>query len=318
MAFGALKGTFTGTANSITNPFAATGSVAVVVGDAVVAVLGEQIALTVTAVTDNLGNTYVAVNAGTDGGSITGRAFYSRVTVAGTITSLNATTTGSTNNVAFVGAAIEGPFMISPLDAAPANNNNTDNASPFTCPATGTLAQANEVVISWMCGQSNATWLATSPNLKAIQAISQSVADTIIGYQVVAATTSIAPEFTGTNPTASVQGTFSLKQAAQAFSIVAGVGAYAITGTAATPELGRRVSADAGSYAISGSPVGLLLGKRVVAGGGTYAIVGETATLRRTWRVGADTEAYVVVGSNVNLALGGAGNSVAGRMFMVM
>ena len=48
---------------------------------------GQQTSLTVTAVTDNLGNTYSATNAGSDNGNITGRAFYSRVTVPGTLTS---------------------------------------------------------------------------------------------------------------------------------------------------------------------------------------------------------------------------------------
>lgn len=215
MAFGDLLGTFTVAQNSITNPTAAslvTGSGAVAVGDLVVAVLGEQTALTVTAVDDNLGNTYAAQNAGTDGGTITGRMFYSRVTNAGTISSISATCSASADNVAMVAAIFDGPFAVSPIDANPANNNNTDNASPFTCPATGTLAQADELVVAWMCGQSNATWLATSPNLKATQVVSQSVADTILGYQVVASTSTVSPEFTGTNPSASVQGTASFKK----------------------------------------------------------------------------------------------------------
>jgi len=42
MAFGALLGTLTGNAISITNPFSATGSVVVSVGDLVVAVIAQQ------------------------------------------------------------------------------------------------------------------------------------------------------------------------------------------------------------------------------------------------------------------------------------
>jgi len=36
--------------------------------------------------------------------------------------------------------------------------------------------------------------------------------DVILGYQVVAATTTLSPAFTGTNPSASVQGTMSFKK----------------------------------------------------------------------------------------------------------
>jgi hypothetical protein len=63
-----------------------------------------------------------------------------------------------------------------------------------------------------MAGTSGSTWLATAPNTKAGDAISQSVADVILGYQVVAATTTVSPAFTGTNPSASVQGTMSFKK----------------------------------------------------------------------------------------------------------
>lgn len=210
MAFGDLKGSaLTGAANSITNPISATGSVAVAIGDLIVGVIGEQTNLTATACGDNLhgASTYSAVNAGTDGGTITGRCFYKVVTTSGTLTSVDFVATASADNVSVVAAVFEGPFKSSPLDKAPANNNNTDNSSPFTCPATGTLTQADELVICWMTGQSNATWSATSPLLKAGQQTSQSVADTILGYKTVSSTTTTSPEFTGTNPSASVQGT---------------------------------------------------------------------------------------------------------------
>src|SRR5688572_1928328 len=135
MAFGDVKGTFTANAVSITNPFVAAGSVAVVVGDLIFAVINQQTALTATACADNLGNTYTATNAGVDSGTSTGRAFYSRVTVAGTITFVRFTTTASANNVTGVAVSFEGPFTSPPIDANPANVS--DVASPFTGPATG-------------------------------------------------------------------------------------------------------------------------------------------------------------------------------------
>src|SRR5688572_957274 len=121
MAFGDLKGTLGGNANSITNPFNATGSVAVAVGDLVYAVLGQQTNLTVTACADNLFNTYIETQLGLDAGTSTGRAFYTRVTMPGTLTTISATTTGSTNDVAFLAAVIEGPFEVRAIDANPTN-----------------------------------------------------------------------------------------------------------------------------------------------------------------------------------------------------
>src|SRR5215211_5595091 len=102
MAFGDLKGTLVVNANSITNPIAAAGSVAVNIGDLVYAVFAEQLTVTVTTVSDNLGNTYTATAAGTDAGTSTGRAYWSRVTVAGTLTSVSAVATASGNNVAAI------------------------------------------------------------------------------------------------------------------------------------------------------------------------------------------------------------------------
>jgi hypothetical protein len=210
MAQGDRKGGLSVTANSITNPIAAVGSVAVAVGDLVVAVIAEQTAITATTVTDNLGNTYTDKSAGTDAGNITARAYYSRVTTAGTLTSVSAVATASSNNVSFIADVFEGPFETSPLDTNPANITS-DVTSPFTCPSTGTLAQASELVVCFASRVGNAAFTATSPNLKGGEAFSQAVAGVTIGYQVVSATTAVAPEFTGTNPTQMVLGTWSFK-----------------------------------------------------------------------------------------------------------
>lgn len=212
MAFGGLKGTLTGNANSITNPFAATGSVAVVVGDLVYAVLGQQTALTVTACSDNLGNTYTATQVGLDAGTSTGRAFRSRVTVAGTLTSVSATTTASANDVAFLAAVIEGPFELVPQDANP-TNISTDITSPFTCPATGVLGQDREVVIAWGAAASGTAWAATSPNLLAGNVANATNIKVAIGYQAVTATTAVTPAFTAAaNPGSCVLGTTSFRR----------------------------------------------------------------------------------------------------------
>lgn len=214
MAFGGLKGTLTGSAASITASNSIAGSVAVAVGDLIFAVSCQQTALTSTAATDNLGNIYTAQNAGTlSGAAVSGRAFWSLVTVAGTLTSIAIAATASANDWCGVAGVIEGPFDPSPLDTNPANIT-TDITSPFTCPATGTLAQASEVVMAWgaTTNASNFSWSATSPNLLAIGASSALIVRVALGYQAVSATTTVSPEFTaGGNPTADVLGTCSFK-----------------------------------------------------------------------------------------------------------
>lgn len=213
MAFGALKGTLTGNATSISTSAPLTGSVAVVVGDLVYAVFGEQTAPTTTTVSDNLGNTYAATQVATDAGTSTGHAYWARVTVAGTLTTITAVASGGSSNFAGFAAVIEGPFHTSPLDANP-TNITTDITSPFTCPPTGTLAQASEVVMAWGVATGSTVWAATSPNLLAGQAATATILHTVIGYQAVAATTTVSPAFTAaSNPSDCVLGTTSFKAA---------------------------------------------------------------------------------------------------------
>src|SRR5262245_47242155 len=166
MAFGGLKGTLTGNGASIGTSNALTGSVAVAVGDLVFAVLGQQTNLTATGASSSLVTSYAAQNAGTDGGAATGRAFYGIVTSAGTLTQVDVAAASSSNDWCGLAAVIEGPFVSSPIDGNPANITS-DISSPFTCPLSGTLAQAHEVVIGWGAADGSTTWAATSPNLLA-------------------------------------------------------------------------------------------------------------------------------------------------------
>jgi hypothetical protein len=221
MAFGSLRGTvFTANAASITDPFDTTGSQAVSVGDLIVFVLGQQTSRTVDTVADNLdANNYTALTAGTDPGTSTCRAYYKIATVAGTLTTITAQTTGSTNNVCTIAGVFEGPFVA--IDANPAENNNTDNTSPFTCPSTGVLnfnGSTHELVVCWATGTGNTAYAATAPNLLAGNSATSSVMKVALGYQVVTATTAVAPEFTAAaNPTDSVQGTASFRSGLDVF-----------------------------------------------------------------------------------------------------
>jgi hypothetical protein len=223
MAFGALKGTLSGTSGSITSPFAVTtgGPVTVAVGDLVIAVLTQQTALTVTGVTDNLGNTYTAQNVGTDAGAVTGRAFYSRVTVAGSLTTVTFAATASANDVAAAAAVIEGPFAAPPIDKNLANVTN-DITSPFSATVTGTLTQADEVVAAWCSMQPGVTtWAASAPLTRHV-AVATGNVGVVISTATVAATTSVAPEHTnGVNPSSSVLGSMTFMKAAGGETITA-------------------------------------------------------------------------------------------------
>jgi hypothetical protein len=212
MAFGDLRGTLTGSGASVgtTNAFSTGGPITVAVGDLVFVCFGQQTALTASGVTDNLGNTYSAQNAGTDSGTATGRAFYSPVTVAGSLSTVTVAATSSANDYCGVVAVIAGPFTAAPLDKSPANTDLTTPASPFTCPATGTLSQAAEVIMAWGIGSQSTTWAATSPNLLANNANSSTNIKAAVGYQVVNSTSTVSPVFTaGSNPTDAAVGTAS-------------------------------------------------------------------------------------------------------------
>lgn len=214
MAFGALKGSLTLSLATIVNPADAAGSVVVAVGDLIFVCIAEQTGLTAgTPATDNLGNTYTALTAGTlNGTAVSVRCYYSRVTVAGTLTVIHIPCTGSTHNVTVSAEVIEGPFTASPLDVNPAVAT-TDVTSPFTTPLTGTLAQADEVVIAYGAANYGTVWTATSPNLLGKDTNSATLVKCATGYQKVTATTSISADFAAAaNPTAIILGICSFKK----------------------------------------------------------------------------------------------------------
>ena len=212
MAWGDLKGALGGSSASITNPIDATGSVSVAYGDLIIAVIAETITLSSTGVTDNLGNSYTAQNAGTDAGTATGRCFYSIATVAGTLTAVHFAAVASSNDVAVAASVFTGPF--GPIDRNIANGSSSDLSSPFSCPATGTLTQANEFVVCWGTANYGTVWTATSPLLLAKDQAFSTTTKCAIGYKVVSATTTTTPSFASvSNPTQDVLGTLTFRKA---------------------------------------------------------------------------------------------------------
>jgi len=209
MAFAAEQGT------AITDPVTIDGSsdqplnsTAVEVGDLIIATLGQQTALTLTAVTDNLGNTYVAQNAGTDTGNVTGRMFYARVTVPGNLTSVSFDTTSSVNNYAATVVVFKGPFIVSPLDENPVNLEG-DITSPVTCPDPGFTTISKEIHFSWVVseGGNRPTGMGVGTFLNSI-VDSESLVSVGQGYTLADATGESVHTFTyGSNPTDTITGT---------------------------------------------------------------------------------------------------------------
>jgi hypothetical protein len=235
------------------------------------------------------------------------------VTTAGTLTQISVVATASGNNVAACATVVEGPFAAPPIDANPANV--IDVTSPYTCPSTGTLAQANEVVIGWMCGTGNGTHTASAPGTLDRSTISQAIIRTSIQRIVVTATTAVAPEFTASAvPTDACQGTMSFKRAAEDtatlldkwyvplslpviydwgaeqafastlfFSAVTGAytttispGSIPIAGASVSPVFATTESITAGSVPITGQTVTAVLGFTDAIVAGSVPITGQT------------------------------------------
>jgi hypothetical protein len=183
--------------------------VTVALGDLIVLVGAQQTTNTFTGGSDNLGNTYTAQNAGTISGNTGGRFFYSVVTVAGTLTTVNMLAGAVSNARAVAAAAFSGPFAASPVDISPANTSG-DLTSPFTCTATGTLSQASELVIGWSANNINATWAAGTGFTLTTQA-TRSNAHSAVCHLAVSSTATQTPSFTGTNPASNILGTITFK-----------------------------------------------------------------------------------------------------------
>jgi hypothetical protein len=309
-----LIGVLSVSAASITATTSATGSVAVLVGDLVYAVLAEQTSLTVTACADNLGNTYTAANAGTlSGTAVSGRAFYARVTVAGTLTSVNFTCTASAHDVVAIAAAIGGPVSTPLLDANPANTT-ADITSPFIGPATGTLATAQEIVMAFGAANYGTAWTATAPNLLAGDLASATNVKLAVGYQKVNSTASVTPTFASAgNPANSVVGTTSFRVGAlTAIASATGTGAANAVSTAFKRSPG--LAAGTGLAAATGRAV--IREPALAAGTSTAAATGR-AYFRRTATAAGTSTAVALSRAGSNAAAAGTSTALAtGRAYM--
>lgn len=211
--FGDLIGFGNNNTTSIPASFQITSlGLVVEVGDLVVVAVSENPGATTSAVNDNLSNTYTALQTIQTSGNISGVGYYARVTTGGTLNTVTATCTSSSNNAAIVMAAFKGPFVVSPLDRNPANET-TDLVTPHNCPSTSVLSQAIEVVVNWAAGEKPAGACLNSMGTGTYIDRGQDVGVTVsMGYTVTASTSSVANTFTSSNnPVTIITATASFK-----------------------------------------------------------------------------------------------------------
>lgn len=212
MAFGSLQATATSIGASISATNAISISYSASVGDLIACVMCEESALTASGASDNLGNTYTAQNAGTlQGGVMSGRMFYSRVTNGGSLTTINILATGAAHNFAAVAAAFTGPVDTNIVGANPANAS--DAVNPYNCPATGALTSTSSLLVSWGVAsvtQAGQVWSASAPLTAVTQALQATNAFAIFGAQILSTTSSQTPVFipvASADPGFAVEGT---------------------------------------------------------------------------------------------------------------
>lgn len=279
MAFGGVKGQAGDTATSVVASNAlAVASITVAVGDLVFALFVEQTARTVTAVTDNRGNTYTALNAGTDAGVVTGRAFYSRVTNAGTLSTITFAATASSNDCIMLAAVFEGPF--SALDQNPADITS-DITSPFLCPPTGVLSQADELVVAWGAASHAVIWTAVAP-MADCTADAVASGSGIIASKVVAATTTTTPSFTaGANPTQAILATSTFRKTVPVETITVTNAAVTVTGQTVTISnvVTQTVPVANATVALTGKTVEVRESDLIPIAKATVTLAGKTVSL---------------------------------------
>lgn len=91
------------------------------------------------------------------------------------------------------------------------------------------------------------------------------------------------------------------------YSISLASGSYAVTGTAASGLLGRKLTAEAGSYTISGDTLSLLRSYLVAADAGEYTLTGDDLGFLRSYVATLEAGDYSIDGNNVTLSWSDSG-----------
>ncbi len=201
-----------------TAPYANAGQEAVVV-------FSDLVGGSTPTVDDNLGNTWSALQGGTNGSQRL-TIWHSHITTGG---ALVVTIHFGSSTAARAGTVVIMRGMAaSPVDANPSANTSA-NASPYQGPSSGTLAQTNEIVLGYYAlnGPIDDNINATSPDIRATSCDvctaaavgiagttgSTATTNTVVGvtYRLVTSTSSVQPQITDGTTRNGITGTVSFK-----------------------------------------------------------------------------------------------------------
>lgn len=183
------------------------GPIAVTAGQLMVVAFADRVGGGTPTIADNLdGNAWTTLGPTTSTVRLT--SYYKVATTTGNLTATLTFTSSSAKRAGAIGSFTFTSGYV--IDTHPADN--TDATTPFDCPSSGVLAQASEIVFGSRANATTGTLAATAPNLIVDTAATTGGSSTGVGlcYQVVNATTAVAPQMTGTSA-AGVDATFSFK-----------------------------------------------------------------------------------------------------------
>lgn len=224
VVLGALAGwghaaiTYSGSSgcSATTGTTCVTGSISTIDGDVAVAVFSDRIGGTTPTIGDSCSRSWTALTGAPTTSTVRYMAWYAPSTSTCSMT-VTFTTDSSGNNRAGAVAVWSGAAA-SPLDTNP--TVNTDGTSPYVGPASGSLAQAGEVVVgmfahTFIGAGDDVTCAEGTTSLAIVQY--QSNTSALICYAIVTSTSSVTPSATtsGTNRVG-VNGTASFKAATAA------------------------------------------------------------------------------------------------------
>lgn len=206
---GSASGSCTG---STTGTTCVTGSFQVRQNEMAVCVFGDRVAGSAPTIADTLGNTWTLLTGATS--TIRTTAWGSPITVGGS-TAVTFTFGSSAAKRAGVCASYHSPITSVPQDKNPAAA--TDGTSPYTSTTSGTLAQANEIVVGYLCTSrpSSDTYAAGTGYTDSSGFIGTTGGNDVtceLEHQIVTATTSLTATWTDSTNGASVEGIVTFKQ----------------------------------------------------------------------------------------------------------
>lgn len=241
-------------------------------------------------ISDSLGGTWNAMNAGHDGTGIAARVFWQQI--GGSPASMTVTVQGgggaqhAVHVLEITGADDDFSNLQSDLDA------NGDNALTMSAYAANSLCLGYSAVTAGaaMTGPTGFTELydnAPATNTRIHVSYDMSSPDTSLVWA-------------GSNNEAVAYG-IEVKELSAGATLTADPGAYSISGAAATLRAAKLLVASGASYAINGAAATLRKSLPIIASGGSYAIIGANATLLNKQLLVASGGSYAVSGANANL-----------------